>query len=1016
MPSSHLLRGPNLYNSLTTALALQPMAGVNDIPIIVRELQLAACRTSRVVLIEAPGGYGKTTLSAQIVDDGDLAAIRVQFTGATDIAAGVDVLQRAARRSGLGDMSEAIRAAAVIGPKDAFDVFLEFVARLGHGVVVVLDDVQHLDAQASAEFARVISDLPQQCRAIVAGRDLGLFARLGLVSFTTFAIADLQMGSQEAAAVLNQRPEATVVTEILHATAGWPAAIALAATRLRAEPTWSPNTPANSNTLLDALVLDMIRVVPELARLAALPLVDRHVAAIIGGQGFFESAIANGVLAARFSDWFAVPDPIRESMLRANAPEIVLEFDLATLADIARHYRDQGELRSAIALLRNATRSVTSSSDKQSALAAFLAALHWTELATLDANELVQILDKFDDSLLIEHPRLLITVAQAIELSLPTLRPAVLERAIDLAQQSGDDRTRRAANAEVARDLASSAQLETAMAMALAVLLESTGADEIEHITRARALTTVGRIEAFQCTAESLARGAAVYHEAAEIFREYGEHRWRAETLARRGYTTLHMAGFPNEGEVQLNAALALLPVGDATRAFWLTNYADTLDYIGRSVEGEAAAREAIEIGTRRHDRAAVCMGWWSVAWSAAHRGDVRAFRSATRQFENNSGPWVRPGQQVEFLASTAEYFAWLGDRDGYDTYAERARNLAETIDYLAPVLLCETTACAVWGDPQEAIEAFENLYPGVALVPSNRPTTLIFLALAHARAGHRDTAREVYQDALDEAAAMQVPDLLSRYTARVLKLLHEMIDTGAAQRSPESTFNVQLLGTFAVTASGVDRTPPPGHQSQVIKLLALNKALPTEVLIDAMWPDADLEAGRRRLRNLLNRIRQHADNLVVRDGDLLRLDDRVIIDLQTFERRAEAALAGRSEERIGSARMAISLYHGELLPADVYSDWAAAPRENAKRLCLSMLDLVADDAAVRGDTDEATRLLGQAISAEPLDEQRYIRICELLVRQGRTGSAREVAMRASVTLEEIGIEVGRELADLLTK
>ena len=85
------------------------------------------------------------------------------------------------------------------------------------------------------------------------------------------------------------------------------------------------------------------------------------------------------------------------------------------------------------------------------------------------------------------------------------------------------------------------------------------------------------------------------------------------------------MAGFPVDGESEMRAALALLPVGDHTRAFWLTNYSDVLDYLGRSAEARAAVREAMEIGVRRHDRAVVSMAWWSMSWIAAHCGDRAA-------------------------------------------------------------------------------------------------------------------------------------------------------------------------------------------------------------------------------------------------------------------------------------------------------------------------------------------------------------------------------------------------------
>ena len=74
--------------------------------------------------------------------------------------------------------------------------------------------------------------------------------------------------------------------------------------------------------------------------------------------------------------------------------------------------------------------------------------------------------------------------------------------------------------------------------------------------------------------------------------------------------------------------------------------------------------------------------------------------------------------------------------------------------------------------------------------------------------------------------------------------------------------------------------------------------------------------------------------------------------------------------------------------PADRYEAWASAPRERLRRRYLDLLDLLSDDAVERGDLDEAIRLLDQAQIAEPLDESRYVRAAELLLFQGRRGSA----------------------------
>lgn len=300
--------------------------------------------------------------------------------------------------------------------------------------------------------------------------------------------------------------------------------------------------------------------------------------------------------------------------------------------------------------------------------------------------------------------------------------------------------------------------------------------------------------------------------------------------------------------------------------------------------------------------------------------------------------------------------------------------------------------------------------------MPSNRPTRIILHALAEARRGRLDVASRIRDDAQRAAAAMGVPDLLARYAGPVVARIDEL--TSASSGGVESTGDpapiVRTLGAFAVERGGDNCTPQPGHPSALVKLLALHDTMTVDGAIDALWPDVDLGTGRSRLRNLLNRLKQRAGELVVRDAETLRLHPSAACDVKLFEERAAAALGADAEARVGLARGAMALYTGELLPGDVYEDWTLGPRERVKRRYLALIDIVADDAIVRGDTEEAIRLLDLGMDAEPLDESRYIRMCDVLVSQGRVGTARDVAARAVATLEEIGESVDSRLLALL--
>jgi two-component SAPR family response regulator len=175
---------------------------------------------------------------------------------------------------------------------------------------------------------------------------------------------------------------------------------------------------------------------------------------------------------------------------------------------------------------------------------------------------------------------------------------------------------------------------------------------------------------------------------------------------------------------------------------------------------------------------------------------------------------------------------------------------------------------------------------------------------------------------------------------------------------------DITVLGGFAVR---VDDRPVPDTAwrrraaSAVVKLLALTegRALHREQVLDHLWPATSPAAALPRLHQAAHYAR-HA--LGRRDGVVLRRDRvtllpdaEVRVDAVEFRRRAEQALASRSES---AAQQILADHTGELLPEDLYADWAA-PHRDAVTALSARLHRLAGRRAGADDRPSRTRAGG---------------------------------------------------------
>jgi DNA-binding SARP family transcriptional activator len=969
-----------------------------------------ALEAAPVATLVAGGGYGKTVLAteyARMLGVG-CAVVRLE-PGDDEPSVLVARLRRALRRSGLSDGADALQAAQADAAA-AVDRLLDLLAAPGDPVLLVLDEVEHAGGASGRLLSRLAQELPDGHRLLLVGRRLPDGAtRLGAEpGIRQLGPRELAFTADEASALLERFGLATEglwVERLLSLAAGWPMALILAAERLALATDLEEELDrlARSPALVAGLVEEHLRSLPAgveaaVVQLAHLPILSTNVAErATGVAGLLDLLAAAGMPFETGVDGrVQLPDPVREALVSRGA----LGREQARRA--AAVYVDEG-------LLADAVRVLVAAGDDEAA-AATVAALAPRVAGRLDFGELRALLGAITREAVDGHPRALLHLARACEAAAEArVRSEALERA---ARNAHDDAVlAREIDAEVARDLIRDGQVDEAAAVAER-LLATAGADELQ--TRVRALHVLGRTHAWRGDASSLAAAEPLLEEAAALYGRLGYATARAHALLALAYDVYTLGGRFDDAVQSLGLALDALPGRSRLRGIVLVFHAEALVDLGRFAEAEASLAEAERLGILFGDARTLGYTAWVRARPAASQGEAARVRELLAEAERHRGEWFEHHSGAEFLAEAAVLLDQVGERELADAYLDRA--VARQDEAPRYVRLAMGALAARSGDAREA-EAVLAAVGGLDdLEARERWRVALLRAWAAHRAGDAERAATLAREAFELAGATGAPDLpLRREPAIAGALLSQAAAAGSAAAAgllpAGPPVSVSVLEGFAVRRGADPVALPPGRPTSLVKLVAVrNGRIATEEAIEALWPGVDAASGRKRLRNVLNRLRESAGDLVARDGESLALAASVEVDAVLFETAALGAIGGGGGVAAADrARAALALYAGDLLPEDRYEDWAAEPRERLRARALALLDLLVDEAEREGEIDEALRLLERAITADRLDESRYLRAAALLLRQGKRGRALDLLRAAAGALRELDLEPSNE-------
>jgi tetratricopeptide (TPR) repeat protein len=526
--------------------------------------------------------------------------------------------------------------------------------------------------------------------------------------------------------------------------------------------------------------------------------------------------------------------------------------------------------------------------------------------------------------------------------------------------------------AERAIDVGRSQGLEEACALADEV---ERSADPDHQIALARAMLARGQALAWVGTDEATRQSNQAFAEAADRFAALGHRDWQGSALLRRGYSACYQYGDLVLAEELIREALAIYPPDSMRLAGALFPYADVLIDLGE-FDAAGAIVERAASAVERDGVMKLCEVSWARARIAAGRGDARATERLLREAERMAAglDWFETHMGLSFLLDAAELLDQMGLSEQARLYFERGRERGG--DNNEEVMQTAAVLSARSGDPGQALEELQELARGDWLEKRVIWRHTLLTAWATFRVG-RAGAGKLAARALDQAVACGGVRVAQAGEPEIVAALAPLAEDVGSSVARELLLDgreliVRLFGSPRAFAADGSAIPlPPGMPGEVVRLLALHEhGLAVDIVLETFFPDATPAAARQRLRQVLTRLRKAAGDVVVRDGDILRLVP-AWVDAREFLAAGNRVRGASGARAVQLAYAALARHTGPLLPSDPYAPWAEEARDQVRYRHLALLDLVGADATARGSHQEALTALEAALEEDPDSEDR---------------------------------------------
>jgi len=234
--------------------------------------------------------------------------------------------------------------------------------------------------------------------------------------------------------------------------------------------------------------------------------------------------------------------------------------------------------------------------------------------------------------------------------------------------------------------------------------------------------------------------------------------------------------------------------------------------------------------------------------------------------------------------------------------------------------------------------------------------------------------------------------------------------------------FRLRVLGGFELVIDGVpvDVSVVRPRVRAALRMLARHAgaSVHRDVLVNALWPDAEPEAGHHSLQVAVSSLRHLIEPGVERGRSVLlpRLGDAYSLavppdgssDLLDFEAALAAArsarFAGEPANYIAALRTALDCYGGDLLPEDGPAEWVVHDRERLRLAAADAAESVARAETSEGDNLGAIDHARRSLWLDPYRDSAWRLLIELHETCGDAAAAHTARAQHRRVLTELGL------------